>query len=163
MILLVSTAFAWTCAEATNLYGHAATESLGAAHLRTGAAYSPEALACIAESDIPEKVRARLRPQEGEPFQIEPGRSYETVVLDLGCGALTVNAGDELSIRGFTNGDKPVLETMPGTATLRGRPSLRDCTDLEVEVPREARLLVYHRGTYVAVHGMKGPVTTTST
>jgi len=158
VILLLSTAFAWTCAEATNLYANAATDSLGSARLRTGAAYSPEALACIANSDIPESARARLRAQEGEPFQIEPGQSYETVVLDLGCGALTVTAGDELSIHGFTSGDEPVLETMPGTATLRGRPSLRDCADLEVEVPREARLLVYHRGTYVAVHGMEGPV-----
>jgi hypothetical protein len=159
-LLLLSTAWAWTCAEATHIFANAPTESLGAARIRNGWSYSEEDLACLAASGLPGSVVQRLHPQAGTELHLTHTGPIETLVLDLGCGTLSVVAGgaDQVSVDGHHMGEAPVFETQENTLTLRRDPQPTSCADLTVTAPAQARLLVYHRGTYVRVRGMAGPV-----
>ncbi len=160
MTLLVSTALAWTCAEATHIHGNAPIASFAATELRDGWSYSKDELRCMQRGGVPGELVGRLHRQEGEPIHLEASGTYTTVVLDLGCGTLRVTGHDDstLVVDGFHAGNRPFLEPHGETITVRRDVAYQVCTNLTVQAPRNARLLVHHRGSHVVVHGMAGPV-----
>ncbi len=157
-LLFLSTALALTCAESSHTYANAPTENLGALRIRQGWACSAEGLACLYRSDVPSHVVERLRPQEGTPFEVQGTGSPSTVVLDMGCGTLSVTGSGTVHASGCHNGSSPSLDQTDATAILRGHPGNGVCADVSAHVPKNARLLVFHRGQHVAVTGMEGPV-----
>ena len=164
MTLLVSTALAWTCVEATNLYAYAPSPAIAMTHLRDGWSYTKEELLCMQRGGLPPSEVAKLRPHDATPMHLEAEGPFRTVVLDLGCGSLTVMGHDQtgLVVDGTHDGKPPFLEAIDTTITLRRAVTFQQCTDLVVQAPRDARLLIDHRGTQVRVHGMEGPVEITA-